>query len=241
MTIVYEDAHVCVIDKPADMTVNRSQTSPDGTVADWFEKTYPDAFTHLDESEESMIFRARSGVAHRLDKDTSGALLLAKHPQALINLMAQFKERKVDKGYLALVHGWLDPQVGIVRLPLARDPSNRMRFTTLVDGKMTETRYQVVGRYTHPDHGKMSLVALQPKTGRTHQLRVIMKHLGHPIVGDSLYTSRRLYSADKQLLPRQFLHAQYLKCTHPIDERELEVTVPLPPDCQLVLEQLSRE
>lgn len=211
--ILYEDEDLMVIDKPAGMVVNRSQTSGSETVQDWVEEKLGKRLKGLGERSESdpeHIFQSRSGVAHRLDKETSGCLIIAKKPEALLELMRQFKERETEKEYLALVHGHLEPKEGTIKLPIGRDRFERKKRKVEVEGKKAETFWQVEKYYQG-----YSLVLLKPKTGRTHQIRVHLAYLGHPIVGDSLYLNKKLRSADRLLVSRHLLHAVAIQFKQP--------------------------
>jgi RluA family pseudouridine synthase len=146
-------------------------------------------------------------IAHRLDKETSGALLMAKNLKALRFLMSQFKNRKVDKDYVALVHGWLEPKKGRIKLPLAKVGKGDVRQGIRYDGKVADTAWETVERFLK-DGSKLSLLNLKIYTGRTHQIRVHLNHLGHPVFADSKYLNKVQMSADRQVLDRHFLHAR---------------------------------
>jgi RluA family pseudouridine synthase len=196
------------------------------------------------------IFAERLGMVHRLDKDTSGVMILAKNPTTLMELLRQFKQREVEKTYLALVHGKLVPSEGTIRLPMGRSSEDRKKFSVSVDGKMSETHFQVIEHYPGlpkliaPKKGKsyqgFSLVELTPKTGRTHQIRVHMSAIKHPLVGDSGYAGKKRITLDKEWCPRQFLHAKKLCVTHPTTKERLCVDAPLAPDLQAALDLFSR-
>lgn len=145
-------------------------------------------------------------IAHRLDKETSGCLLMAKNLKALRFLMKQFKDRKVDKEYTALVHGWIEPKEGRVRLPLANRGQGNVRQGVRYDGKMADTAWRTVERLTK-DGEDLSLLKVRIYTGRTHQIRVHLSHLGYPVFSDSQYLGKAQLRLDGQRLNRQFLHA----------------------------------
>ena len=188
----------------------------------------------------------RPGIVHRLDKDTSGTIVIAKNESALRNLQAQFKSRKVEKRYIALVEGKLGEDQGRIVAPLGRDPRNRKRQAVILgdsDGSRTAraaaTEYKVLARYTVPLHndlgrGNFTLVQAQPITGRTHQIRIHFAWLGHPLVGDPIYGLRR----QRLNSPRLFLHAASLAFTLPSTGQWVEFNAPLPSELQDVLQHL---
>lgn len=217
--VIFEDQSLLVIDKPAGVTVNRAETTRgQETIEDWLR--------------QSPL--PRRGIVHRLDKDTSGLLIIAKTADALANLQAQFKQRQVKKAYLALVHGRVEPQSGNINLPVGRNPLRRQRFTVLITGRPAQTGYQVVKQYP-----AYSLVKVFPKTGRTHQIRIHFKHLGHPLVADPLYLGKKRLKQDRLWCPRLFLHSQSLSFTHPQTHRIINLEVPLPYDLQAALETIG--
>jgi 23S rRNA pseudouridine1911/1915/1917 synthase len=200
---------------------------------------------------------------HRLDKDTSGALLLAKNPGSLVNLLHQFKTRQVTKQYLCLVHGKFGIPAATVSFPMGRGSHNRQVFTVRADGREAVTEYKVQGFYPqlavekvaavlpathHLDLKQLtkrfsiyqgfSLVECWPKTGRTHQIRVHMAHLKHPLVGDTTYVGKKRQALDPLWCPRQFLHASQLTFTHPRSGEVLTMAAPLAADLEKVVEYL---
>ncbi len=200
--VVFEDDSILVVDKPAGLVVNRAETQKEETLEDW---------------------AADKFIVHRLDKDTSGLLIIAKTTEALENLQSQFKNRGVTKKYLALVHGVLEPEEGTINAPIERSPFNRKHFGVFPGGRAAETGYKTI---CHA--GEFSLLEVTPKTGRTHQIRVHLKYLGHPIVSDPIYGGRKNFQADKKFCPRLFLHAAYLKFNHPATGQVREFSCPLP-------------
>jgi 23S rRNA pseudouridine1911/1915/1917 synthase len=217
--VIFEDDFLFVIDKPSGWVVNESKTTKKAsTIQSWLRtKTYS-----LAKSREM-----RSGIVHRLDKETSGLLLVAKKPKAFKNLQAQFKARRVKKTYLALVHGKLEPKTGMVRVPIARLPWHRERFGVLPGGKRAQTSYKVLEFKTR-DGQNYSLVEFYPKTGRTHQIRVHAKYLGHPIVADEFYAGRKRARSDRAWCPRLFLHASQISFRHPISGERISFKSHLP-------------
>src|SRR3989344_4915466 len=225
LRIVFEDEDVVVVDKPAGMVVNRSQTSQGGTVQDWAERNFND-FLVFKNSE----FGEKGGVVHRLDKDTSGLLVLAKNPEAYNALKKQFLERTVQKKYTALVHGKMPEPAGVISLPIERHPKVWGKFAVGRDLARTAiTEWKVEGYYSR-FNAHYTLLELKPVTGRTHQLRVHLKHLGHPVVSDPLYSGRRQLEQDRQWCPRLFLHASRLEIAHPGSGEKLIFNSGLPTD-----------
>ncbi|MBI4057802.1 RluA family pseudouridine synthase [Candidatus Microgenomates bacterium] len=239
--ILYEDDYLLVIDKPAGVVVNRAESIKGETVQDWVEQKLKVQSAKFKVVENSDFVR-RAGIVHRLDKETSGVLIVAKTSDAFENLQAQFKERKVEKSYVALVHGCVEPEEGTISAPVGRLPWNRERFGVLPGGREAETRYKVESRKYRVFGNKreeFSLLELYPKTGRTHQIRVHLKSIGHPVVGDMFYAGRKTARHDRQWCPRLFLHAQSIIFQHPSENRKVTVTSPLPEDLSRALKTLS--
>jgi 23S rRNA pseudouridine1911/1915/1917 synthase len=222
LRIVYEDDHLLVIDKPAGMTVHPAPGHARGTLVNAVLAHCPDL--------PGIGGVQRPGIVHRLDKDTSGLIVVAKSEAAHRVLASQLKERRVEKTYLALVQGRLEPAAAVIDAPIGRDPSNRRRMAIVrAGGREARTAYVV--RASYPDH---TLVEARPETGRTHQVRVHFASLGRPLAGDVLYGGCR------DLAPRQFLHAWRLRFRHPVDGRELSFEAPLPADLEGVIAELDR-
>lgn len=203
--IIYEDETVLVVNKPAGMVVNRAQTAKSDTLQDWVEAHVHSRGVH------------RSGIVHRLDKETSGVMVIAKTPEALTALQQQFKTRQVTKTYVALVYGKLVPATGVIAVPIARSKQNREKFTVKAGGKSAETEYRVKRYY--PGY---SLVELRPRTGRTHQIRIHLAYMGHPVVGDERYAGQKQSRADRLVEPRHRLEAVVLGFYHPVTGRWME-------------------
>lgn len=226
-----------VIDKPSGVVVNRAQTNRGETIQDWIEKIRnkkEDRRKIEIKSEIDKEFESRSGIVHRLDKDTSGLLVIAKTPESFANLKNQFKNRETLKKYLALVHGKVEPAVGTVNAPIERNPFNRMHFGIFPGGREAVTDYK-----SYKNYNGYTLLEVTPKTGRTHQIRVHLKHLGHPVVSDPIYGGRKQSKQDLTRCPRLFLHAAFLKIKHPATGASLEFESPLPADLQKVLDGLQ--
>jgi len=231
--ILYEDEFLLVLNKPAGWVVNRSETVKEETLQDWLEKNFQFSIFNFQ--------NYRSGIVHRLDKDTSGVLVVAKTPEVFENLQRQFKERVVKKRYLVLVHGRVTPPEGVIRAPIARSPFDRKKFGIFLGGREAETKYKKISNLKSKNSKEeFSLLEVEPKTGRTHQIRVHLKYLGYPVVADEFYASRKTYRADKLWCPRQFLHASELSFVHPQTGERVKFSAPLPLDLKKALEYLER-
>ncbi|MEK7534585.1 MAG: RluA family pseudouridine synthase [Patescibacteria group bacterium] len=249
--IIFEDSEILVLDKPAGIVVNRSDTTVgEKTVQEWVEAHLVIPSLFRDPCSNEMLkrvqhdtketdFYKRAGIVHRLDKETSGILLVAKNPQSFENLQKQFKERRVKKTYIALVHGKVEFKEGEINVPVGRLPWNRKRFGVLAGGREAVTRYKVLRsvilssamqnegsneilRFAQNDRGagdikneSLTLLELYPETGRTHQIRVHLKYLNHSIFADPLYAGRKTARNDRKILPRIFLHASKISFYHP--------------------------
>lgn len=224
--IIYEDDDILVINKPSGLTVNKAETTVNQyTLQDFLQENYP-----IKESSEDDFYK-RNGIVHRLDKETSGILLVAKNKQSFENLQLQFKERKVNKTYVALVHGHIDSEEGDINVPVGRLPWNRKRFGVLVGGKEAITHYKVLKQFSKP----FTLLELAPKTGRTHQIRVHLQYFNHPIFGDLLYAGRKTSRQDRKILERFFLHAEKISFYHPKTGKLIEFLAPLPLELKNVI------
>ncbi len=282
--ILYEDQDLAVINKPAGVVVNLADTNHEESiqecwmarltaaviagdsqvmkVADWGDLVPVDYPTEYGSPQE--IFDDRGGIVHRLDKETSGVMILAKNPGALLNLLSQFRNREVQKQYQCLVHGKFQVEHDTISLPLARSRENRLRYQVMPDGRSATTEYQVVQTFPHLNvektvaeiHAKFpnatnlprpldrklqstyqsfSLVNCWPKTGRTHQIRVHLAHLKHPIVSDDVYLGHKRDQLDQLWCSRLFLHAVQITFTHPRTKTEQVFTTELPAELQHAL------
>ncbi|GIW45258.1 MAG: pseudouridine synthase [Candidatus Binatia bacterium] len=220
LQVVFEDNWLLVIDKPAGLVVHPTPTHKGGTLVH--------GLLHRWQGQQPPgLDPLRPGIVHRLDKDTSGLLIVAKDPETLTALGRQFHQRRVDKEYWAAVWGLPHRASGTVDAPIARDPVHRKRMAVVRQGgRSARSTYRLLV-HRHP----ISWVAVYPETGRTHQIRVHMAHLGHPIVGDSLYGRARKLPAGVTL-HRQALHAAALSFTHPVSGERLSFRSPLPPDLE---------
>jgi 23S rRNA pseudouridine1911/1915/1917 synthase len=240
--ILYEDSDILVIDKPAGVIVNKADTTKgEFTVQDFLEEQFKANQAWLS-ADKSSDFYLRAGIVHRIDKETSGILLVAKNLAGFIKLQSEFKERQVEKTYVALAHGKVEPQEGEISVPVGRLPWNRKRFGVLAGGKEAVTKYKVLaikylvnGKQREP----LTLLELNPKTGRTHQIRVHLKYINHPIFGDEFYAGRKTSRDDRKILPRFFLHAKKIIFLHPATGKRVEFESPLPQELQTVLDSLS--
>jgi len=225
LEILYEDDDVAVVNKPAGMVVHPGAGVKHGTLVNALLHKYGSA-----RQLSSAGGEERPGIVHRLDKETSGALLVARNDAAHRSLAEQFSRRKISKTYVALLHGKIDGESGRIELPVARDLHRRTRMTTRrKEGRAARTDWRL--RLRLPG---FSLVEADLHTGRTHQIRVHFSALGHPVVGDTLYGAPRQPKAGaKDLAPlaRNFLHAARLRFRHPRTMKEIEVRAPLP--CEL--------
>jgi len=225
LDIYYEDADVVVVNKPRGMVVHPAEGNYSGTLVN--------ALLYHCRDLSGINGVMRPGIVHRLDKDTSGLLVAAKNDAAHASLAQQFKDRQVNRRYLALVHGRVREKAGEVDAPIGRDPRDRQRMAVVQkNGKQAVTTYRVLGRY----HG-YTYLELKLKTGRTHQIRVHMSFIGYPVVGDPKYGPAR----DHFNLDGQFLHAGLLGFSHPRSGRYLEFKAPLPKVLQDVLDHLTPE
>ena len=218
--ILYQDADVIALNKPAGMTVHPGAGRPSGTLVN--------ALLHHFAALSGVSGEERPGIVHRIDKDTSGVLLVARHDTAHRKLAAQFAGRQVGKVYLALVEGRVKQDSGRIEKPISRDPVRRVRMTArLAAGRAAMTEYKVLRRYK-----EFTFLEVRIGTGRTHQIRVHLASIGHPVAGDRLYGAR---AAD---FGRFFLHAHRIAFHHPSSGERVRVEAPLPPELERWLRAL---
>lgn len=236
--IIYEDDDILVIDKPAGLVVHEGAGKEEWTVKKW----------------------SKSEIVHRLDKDTSGLMVLTKSKEAAENLKNQFAQRQVRKEYTTLVLGKVEPKRGEISGKIGRSSKNRQKMAVLYLGQGREARtgYEVIQQYRHPcesrdpgnnildsrlrgnDRCTLSLLKVFPKTGRTHQIRVHLKHFGYPVIGDQKYFTKISRKISKELeLNRQFLHASRLEFKHPRTGERVEFKSDLPKKLNLLLTLFS--
>lgn len=224
LDVIYQDEHLAAVNKPAGMVVHPAYGHHSGTLVNALLARWPQTV--------DVGGPDRAGIVHRLDKDTSGLILVAKTETTHATLQRQFKRRQVKKTYLALVENHPSPRQGLIDAPIGRDKRHRKRMAIVRSGREARTAYQVVQLFD--EH---SLVELRPETGRTHQLRVHLAWLGHPVVGDVVYGYRK----QRLLQGRHFLHAHRLDLTHPVTGASLSLTAPLPDDLAELLRRLQRK
>jgi 23S rRNA pseudouridine1911/1915/1917 synthase len=228
LQIAYEDQSLLVVDKPAGMVVHPAPGVSGGTLVNALLAHCPDL---------ADIGDQRPGIVHRLDRDTSGLIVVAKNEKVRRALQRQFKEREVRKAYLALLDGQLQPAWGRIEGPVGRHPHHRQRMAVLAGGREAVTEYHVLEQFAHqvgPAAGDYTLVEAQPLTGRTHQIRVHFASIDHPVVADSIYGRHRCQLP----LTRHFLHAWKLGFKHPVTGDQMHLEVPLPEDLDAVLDLL---
>jgi 23S rRNA pseudouridine1911/1915/1917 synthase len=240
LDIVYEDDDLAIINKPAGMMVHAGAGA---TEHQRNRGTLVNALLHHFQQLSRVGGEMRPGIVHRLDKETSGLIVVAKNDQAHRNLASQFARREVKKTYVALVHGWMKKESGTISASISRDRMRRIRMTTRGSGgRDAVSHYTVLHRYETP-HGKFSLLEVGIDTGRTHQIRVHLASLGHPVVGDTLYGAPgeiRVSKAGAISLSRNFLHSAQLSLFHPRSGEQLSFKAPLPQMLETFLAGLER-
>jgi 23S rRNA pseudouridine1911/1915/1917 synthase len=241
LDIVYEDDDLAVVNKPAGMMVHAGAGATDD---ERNRGTLVNALLHRFGSLSGMGGELRPGIVHRLDKTTSGLIVVAKNDESHRKLAAQFAKRLVKKTYVALVHGWLKQEQGTISASISRDRVRRTRMTTRGSGGREAISHYAVQRRIDSKYGKFTLLEVRIDTGRTHQIRVHLASLGHPVVGDALYGAPREVSAKNEppiSLPRNFLHAAALQLEHPRSSEALSFARPLPEELQSFFEKLVAE
>ncbi|MFQ9705895.1 MAG: RluA family pseudouridine synthase [Limosilactobacillus pontis] len=221
LDIIYEDDDVIVVNKPQGMVVHPAPGHPDHTLVNAL-------LYHSPLSTINGEFRP--GIVHRIDKDTSGLLMVAKNDMAHRSLAAQLKAKTNEREYVALVHGVIKEDRGTIDAPLGRSLKDRKKQAVVADGRHAVTHFKVLKRYHH-----YTLVACRLETGRTHQIRVHMKYIGHPLAGDPLYGPRKTLPGNGQ-----YLHARLLGFKHPRTGKQLTFTAPLPPYFRQMLDKLDK-
>ncbi len=226
LDIIYEDEEIVVVNKPSGMVVHPACGHYTGTLVHAL-------LAHCGSLSQAGG-PARPGIVHRLDKETSGVILAAKTENAHYHLAEQFASRQVKKKYLAIVRGRVARQEGVIQLPIGRHPVNRQKMAVIAKGegrsREAETRYRVLERFKQATY-----LELEPTTGRTHQIRVHLSALGHPILGDTVYGG----SFPRLKIPRLMLHAGSLIFSHPVTNKEMLFEAPLPEDLQDILQQIA--
>ena len=223
LDVIYEDDALLVVNKPAGMVVHPGPGHSSGTLVNAVLNHCPEV--------AAVGPPDKAGIVHRLDKDTSGLILVAKDEATRAALQRQFKRRQVAKTYLALVEDQVQPREGIVEAPIGRSKQQRKKMTVVRSGRRARTTYRAIEYFA-----RYTLLEVRPHTGRTHQVRVHLAWLGYPLVGDAVYGRRR----QRLLQSRHFLHAARLRFTHPATGEEVEFEAPLSPELAHVLERLRR-
>jgi 23S rRNA pseudouridine1911/1915/1917 synthase len=228
-TIIFQDESFFIVDKPSGWIVNEAETTKNQPVLQTWLRQFD--YPLVDDTD------SRHGIVHRLDKETSGVMIVAKDKEAFDKLQAEFKNREVQKTYIALVHGKLEPAEGEVSVPVGRLPWRRDRFGVVAGGRTSQTFYKVLQFFPGNNAGH-SLVEFYPKTGRTHQIRIHCKYIKHAIVADEFYAGRKTARNDRKWCPRLFLHAASIKFIHPVTGKTVEFKSDLPKDLDTVLKKL---
>lgn len=223
--VVYEDDDIIVVNKPKGMVVHPANGNPDGTLVNAIMAMCKDSLSGIGGE-------IRPGIVHRLDKDTSGLLIVAKNDTAHINMSNQIKNREVKKIYIALVRGVVSENEATINMPIGRSTKDRKKMAVRKDGKEAVTHFKVLRRYR-----KYTLLEVKIDTGRTHQIRVHMSEIGHPVVGDMVYSNGK----NEFGIEGQMLHAKSLDFKHPITGKQMHLEAELPEYFEKVLEQLNNE
>ncbi len=225
LDIIYEDNDIIVINKPKGMVVHPGNGNPDNTLVNA-------VLAHCKGSLSGIGGEIRPGIVHRIDKDTSGLIIVAKNDKSHINLSEQIKNHEVTKIYTALVKGNISEDEATIDMPIGRDKKDRKKMSVTRDGKEAVSHIKVVKRY-----GNYTLIRVKIDTGRTHQIRVHMAKIGHPVVGDEVYSSGKNEFGVKG----QMLHSTILKFKHPISGKEIMLEAPLPQYFEDVLSKLDEK
>lgn len=223
--VIYEDKDIIVVNKPKGMVVHPANGNPDKTLVNAILAMCKDSLSGIGGE-------IRPGIVHRLDKDTSGLLIVAKNDLAHINMSKQIQDRQVIKKYIALVRGIVPEDEATIDMPIARSKKDRKKMAIDKDGKNAVTHFKVLKRYD-----KYTLLELKIDTGRTHQIRVHMSYIGHPVVGDTTYSNGK----NEFGIEGQMLHAKYLEFKHPITGEILKLEAPLPQYFENVLKKLDED
>ena len=226
LEIVYEDEYIIVVNKPKGMVVHPANGNPDGTLVNA-------VMAICKESLSGIGGELRPGIVHRLDKDTSGLIIVAKCDKAHIALSQMLKEHKIKKTYIALVKGIIGENEATINMPIARSKNDRKKMAVDKDGKEAITHFKVLGRFKN----KYTLLEVNIETGRTHQIRVHLSHIGFPIVGDNIYSSGK----NEWNIEGQCLHAQKLDFIHPITNKKMHLEAKLPEYFENIIEELKKE
>lgn len=227
INIIYEDNDIIVVDKPKGIVVHPANGNPDGTLVNAIMAICKDSLSGIGGE-------IRPGIVHRLDKDTSGLLIVAKNDIAHIKMSDQIKNREVKKTYIALVRGLVPENEATIKMPIGRSTKDRKKMAVTKNGKEAITHFKVLGRYT-TNNGSYTLLEIKIETGRTHQIRVHMAEIGYPVIGDSLYSNGK----NEFKVEGQCLHAERLKFKHPITGKEMNLKAPMPNYFKEIVEMLE--
>ena len=225
--IIYEDKDIIVVNKPKGMVVHPANGNPDGTLVNAIMAICKDSLSGIGGE-------LRPGIVHRLDKDTSGVLIVAKNDKAHINMSEQIKEHKVEKTYIALVRGIVKENEASIDMPIGRSDKDRKKMAVKKNGKNAITHFKVLERF--PKHN-CTLLEIKIETGRTHQIRVHLSHIGYPVIGDEVYSSGK----NEWNIKGQCLHAKSLKFRHPITNKEMFLEAKIPDYLKNIIEDMEQE
>ena len=226
LNVIYEDNDIIVINKPKGMVVHPANGNPDGTLVNAVMNLCKDSLSGIGGE-------IRPGIVHRLDKDTSGAIIVAKNDKAHIALSEQLKNHEVKKTYLALVRGIIKENEATINMPIARSKKDRKKMDVDKDGKEAITHFKVLGRYKN----KYTLLQINLETGRTHQIRVHLSHIGYPIIGDEVYSNGK----NEWNVSGQCLHAWKLEFNHPITGQKISLEAEIPEYFKNIIKELEEE
>ena len=225
--IIYEDEDIIVVNKPKGLVVHPANGNPDGTLVNAIMAICKDSLSGIGGE-------LRPGIVHRLDKDTSGLLIVAKNDKAHIEMSEQIKDRKVKKTYIALVRGTIAENEATINMPIGRSARDRKKMAVDKKGKEAITHFKVLNRYT-TSKASYTLLEVQIETGRTHQIRVHMAEIGHPVIGDIVYSNGK----NEFGIQGQCLHAQKLEFIHPITGKEMKLEAPMPEYFNNIVQELE--
>ena len=226
LNVIYEDNDIIVINKPKGMVVHPANGNPDGTLVNAVMNKCKDSLSGIGGE-------IRPGIVHRLDKDTSGAIIVAKNDKAHIALSEQLKNHEVKKTYLALVRGIITENEATINMPIARSKKDRKKMDVDKNGKEAITHFKVLGRYKN----KYTLLQINLETGRTHQIRVHLSHIGYPIIGDEVYSNGK----NEWNVSGQCLHAWKLEFNHPITGKKISLEAEIPEYLKNIIKELEEE
>ncbi len=228
ISIIYEDKDILVVNKPKGLVVHPANGNPDGTLVNAILALCKDSLSGIGGE-------IRPGIVHRLDKDTSGLLIVAKNDVAHVKMSEQIKNREVKKTYIALVRGIVPEQEATIDMPIGRSSKDRKKMAVTKNGKQAITHFRVLSRF-RTQNASYTLLEIKIDTGRTHQIRVHMAEIGHPVIGDMLYSNGK----NEFGVEGQCLHAQKLEFKHPITGQQMKLEAPLPDYLKEILEQLEK-